>query len=66
MEHYHYQSITAVNRIFEIGMAENMDTKYFFQNVATQMFDNKCNVMMFEKFRIFPVWLFECECPGRQ
>ena len=50
MEHYHYQSITAVNRIFEIGMAENMDKKYFFQNVATQMFDNKCNVMMFPYF----------------
>ena len=39
MEHYHYQSITAVNRIFEIGMSENMDKKYFFQNVAAQMFD---------------------------
>ena len=22
--------------------------------------------MMFEKFCIFPVWLFECECPGWQ
>ena len=34
----HSQSITAVNRIFEIGMSENMDKKYFFQNVAAQMF----------------------------